>query len=289
MMRGLLLATFLVLPLAASNPPAPVSADDLMRAMAERFEQASTARRSYVYRQLVRSSLVKSNGDLVARQRREYTATPTEERTEKTLTAFEGVYVHKGKQVVYTDPKDHEKPDGMDNELLDDLTNDLADDKKSRDGLPLKLFPLSTGELRHYTFRMIGSGEHAGRALHKIAFQPKEKNACNEESGGCDSRPWKGEVWIDAEDLQPVRIATDLNRKIPMAVRVFLGTNLGQLGFSVTYTRVAPGVWFPATYGTEFKVSVLFAYKRTIALSMQSSDFRVADVQSKIEYALDRN
>lgn len=287
MSRGILLACLLSVPLSAET--AELSADELMRTMAERFEQSSSARRSYVYRQLVKSSLVKSNGDLVARQRREYTAAPSEDRTEKTLTSFEGIYVRKGRQITYDDPKDHEKPDGIDSELLDDLTDDLANDTKSRDGIPRSVFPLTSDELKHYTFRTLGSGQHAGRSLHKVAFQPKGKELCahvgKDEESGCESRLWKGEVWIDAEDVQPVRIATEMNRKIPMAVRVFLGTNLSQLGFSVTYIRVAPGVWFPATYGTEFRISVLFGYKRTITLAMDSSDFRVADVRSKIEYA----
>lgn len=284
---ALVLALLAVQPITGAT--APKSPDELMRAMAERFEQASITRRSYVYRQVVKSSLVKRNGELVERQHREYTATPTAERTEKTLTAFEGVYVRKGKHVAYTDPKAPDLPEGIDHELLDDLTGDLVDDKQSRDGLPRNLFPLSLDELQYYTFRGVGSGELSGRALHKVSFEPKGKEVCinvgGDDKNGCDSRPWKGEVWIDAEDLQPVRIATELNRKVPVAVRLLLGTNLGQLGFSVTYKRVAPGVWFPATYGTEFNVSVLFAYKRTITLSMESGDFRVADVRSKIEYA----
>ena len=42
--------------------------------------------------------------------------------------------------------------------------------------------------------------------------------------------------------------------------------------------------WFPATYGTEFKLNVLFFYKRTIALSLESSDFRRATADTTIEF-----
>ena len=68
--------------------------------------------------------------------------------------------------------------------------------------------------------------------------------------GDCASRQWKGDIWVDAAELQPVRIQTDLNFKISLAVRFFLGTNIRRLGFSVSYIRVAEGVWFPASYGT---------------------------------------
>ena len=65
---------------------------------------------------------------------------------------------------------------------------------------------------------------------------------------------------------------------------MFLGTNLRQTGFSVTYVRVAENVWFPATYGTEFRFNVLWGYKRTVTLSMESSAFQKTNATSKINY-----
>jgi hypothetical protein len=87
-------------------------------------------------------------------------------------------------------------------------------------------------------------------------------------------------------ELQPVRIDTHLARKIPWAVRTLLGTNLKQTGFGITYQRVAEGVWFPATYGTEFQIDVLFFYKRTITMNLESSGFQRTDAASKIDYDL---
>src|SRR3954454_11417593 len=84
----------------------PTSADSLMRQVADRFEQASEARRTYVYKQVVKSSLVKANGEIVARQRREYAAVPSVDRTAKTLTSFEGFYVRGKEKFNYTKPKD---------------------------------------------------------------------------------------------------------------------------------------------------------------------------------------
>ena len=67
---------------------------------------------------------------------------------------------------------------------------------------------------------------------------------------------------------------------MPFVVRAMFGTNLRQTGFSLTYTRLAPGVWFPATYGTEMRLDVLFGYKRVIAMSMESSNFQKVTADS---------
>ena len=88
--------------------------------------------------------------------------------------------------------------------------------------------------------------------------------------------------------MHPLQIETRLVPRIPFAVRTFLGTNLKQTGFTVTYTRVAPGVWFPATYGTEFRLDVLVAYKRVITMSMESSDFRRVAADSTVSFAPER-
>ena len=67
---------------------------------------------------------------------------------------------------------------------------------------------------------------------------------------------------------------------------MFLGTNLRQTGFSIAYVRTAENVWFPATYGTEFRVDMLWFYKRTVTLSMESSGFQKTEASSTIEYDL---
>ncbi len=126
------------------------------------------------------------------------------------------------KQMIpYSDPGHKYKDTDIDGDLISSLTDDLVNGKESRDGIPHSLFPLSTKDLPLYTFTM------------------------------------KGEAWIDAAELQPVRIETQLAFQIPWGVRVFLGTNLRQSAFPITYVRVAGNVWFPATYGTEFRFNVL--------------------------------
>ena len=71
---------------------------------------------------------------------------------------------------------------------------------------------------------------------------------------------------------------------VPWGVRLFLGINIRQLGFSVTYQRAGEGAWFPASYGTEFRITVLWGYKRTITLAMDNTEFRKTDSSSTIQF-----
>lgn len=262
----------------------------IMSRMAANVERQADERRHYVYHQLVRSSLTRANGNISRREKREYTAVPTEQRTEKKLLSFEGAYSKGGKELIpYSEPGFQYKETDVDGELIEDLTDDLVNDPESRDGIPHSLFPMRTTELPHYKFKLLGEVLHKGRRAYKIAFEPvkkKEKSygIGDEEPEQHEMRPWKGEAWVDAEEFQPVRIATDMAYGIPWGVKVFLGINLQQTGFSVTYDRVAENLWFPVTYGTEFKVTVLWGYKRTISLSMVASDFKRTDVSSKIQF-----
>jgi hypothetical protein len=71
---------------------------------------------------------------------------------------------------------------------------------------------------------MKGELEHQA---YRIAFEPVKKENCvhinKEEDNDCVNRPWTGEAWIEAAELEPVRIDTHLAFKIPWAVRTFLG------------------------------------------------------------------
>ena len=260
-------------------------AASIMARMVVNVAAAEPARRSYVYHQTVRASLSKTNGKPVRKERREYDVLPGEERTEKKLAEFEGERYEGRETELYFEP---DKGEGLDAELIRSMTQELVDDHRSRDGIPHNLFPLTERDLPHYTFTLLERGDFRGRPVYKIAFDPLLKDLCVKESGHeeeCDS-PWKGEIWVDTEDLQPARIVTDLGAKIPWGVRVFLGTNVKQLGFAVSYRRVEPGVWFPVSYGTEFRLDLLWFYKRNITLSLESKDFRRADATSSIEFDL---
>lgn len=279
---------------------------DIMKKVAANTASATESRRQYVYHQRVRASLLRSNGQVVCREAREYTVTPEAITTKKNMTSFSGE-CREGKELVHYSPPSPVKPGLKENaaveaddgrESIAGLVDDLANDPKSRDGIAHQLFPLSAEDLNYYTFSLKGETTVNGRRAFDILFAPGEhKGFCvdidgEKLEGDANSapehicRPWKGEAWIDAEDYQPVRIDTQLAKGIPWGVRVFMGINIKQLGFSLNYQRVADGIWFPATYGTEFRITVFWGYKRTITLSMENTDFRKTDAQSTVEFDL---
>ena len=279
----------LLLYLAQPAVPEPPDAAAIMAQVAASVERSTDARRAYVYRQLVRSSLVRSSGQVSRKEKREYQVFPGEKSTEKKLTSFTGQY-RKGKEMIdYSEPGYKYKDLDVDADLIKELTDDLVNDKESRDGIPHQLFPLAAKRLGAYSFSMKGQTEYKGRKVYQIEFEPKRKVSCveigSDSEGDCDEA-WKGEAWIDEQELQPVRIDTHLAFKIPWGVRFFLGTNVQQMGFSILYDRVAENVWFPVSCGTEFRFNVLWGYKRTVTLSLESSGFQKADASSTIEYDL---
>ena len=264
----------------------------IMEKMAAKLEASVDARRQYVYKQRVSTRLVRTNGQIARAEKREYTAAPGPERTEKTLVSLAGEYHKSKKEIIRYDKPGFEKG-GIDGVLMEHLIDDLANSKKSRDGIPHSLFPFRTADLRFYKFTYLGEIQVRGRKAHRVGFEPlTRKSSCinigdddDEDEECASSRAWKGEAVVDAEEFQPVRIFTDLTFKMPWGVKVFLGTNIRQTGFSVSYARVAPDVWFPATYGTEFRLDVLFGYKRVITLALDSSDFQRAEAKSEITFA----
>ena len=267
-------------------------AREIMTKMAENLESGLDGRLQYVYRQTVKARLVRTNGQVARSEVREYTAVPARDRTRKKLESLAGEWHKSKKEVVrYTEPGFKAKGLDIDGELMEDLISSLVDSEKSRDGIPHSMFPFRSETLPRYRFTYLEQSSVAGRAAHRIAFEPQSKttnclNIGEDDKDEDDDCPvsWKGEILVDAEDAQPVRVTTDTTFKMPRGVKMFLGTDIRQVGFSVNYARVAPGVWFPATYGTEFRLDVLFGYKRVITLSLESKDFRKTDVDSKITY-----
>jgi hypothetical protein len=233
--------------------------------------------------------MVRTNGEIARREAREYHVVPQDATTDKTLTSFSGEYREGKRLIAYSQPGQNDKGSTVDREVIQEMTDELVNAKDSRDGIPHDLFPLRAGELAYYKFSLKGEAEVHGRRTYDILFDPADaKDLCIHVGADTESpcHQWKGEAWIDAQEFQPVRIETQMAKAVPWGVRVFLGSNVRQLGFSIGYERVAENVWFPITYGTEFRLDVLWGYKRTITLLMESSGFRKTDATSKIQYEL---
>ena len=109
--------------------------------------------------------------------------------------------------------------------------------------------------------------------MYHIGFRPKDK----------DDITWAGEAYIDAAEFQPVRVFTKLSRRIPFMVRTMLGTDVPGIGFNVVYKRQEDGVWFPVTFGTEFRIRAVFFINRNISLALENSAFERTHVESKVK------
>jgi len=149
---------------------------------------------------------------------------------------------------------------------------DVADEGQSKDGLAKGLFPLTTKQQSQYLFKLEGRQTMNGRDVYHVSFRPKDKNDFD----------WKGEAFIDVHEFEPVVVYTQMSRKIPLAVRTLLGTNLPGLGFSVTYDREPDGVWFPVSFGTEFRLRVLFFIARDISRSLSNTHFEKTHADVRI-------
>ena len=231
-------------------------------------------RQNWVFHQ--RQLLRMVRGKTIAREEyRDYTVTPQPHGVRKDLTGFDGKYEQHGKYIRYDKPGYTYKEMDIDGELMDDLSDDLTSEKGSRDGIASNLFPLTSEQQSKYRFQFMAAERYRERPVYRIRFEPRP---------GEEDAAWKGEALIDAAEFQPVLVTTKFARKIPMAVRVLLGTNLRGLGFSVSYQKFADGVWFPVSYGGEFHVRAVFFYRRNISISMVNNDFRRTDVASNITY-----
>jgi len=243
--------------------------------------RAQELRQNYVYHQTQLLRMMRGNGKLAREEHRDYVITPELHRVGKQLAGFQGRYESRGQFVDYHEPGYQYKDLDIDGELLNDLSEDMTNDRCSRDGIGSDLFPLTYREQLKYVFHFVGTESYRGRQIWRVSFEP-------DRSLHHDQPMWKGEALIDSAEYQPVLVVTKMAAKLPLAVRTVLGTDIKGLGFSVSYTRLADGVWFPASYGGEFEIRAVFLYKRTIAVSLVNTDFRRTEVTSSVAYKMDQ-
>jgi hypothetical protein len=249
----------------------PLTAEAIMARVAANQDKAEALRKQYVYKQHIHIVLHKTNARLMREETTDYRVVPTPDGTNKELLLLKGSYLHE-KQ--YLDFTGEPVPDrgSLDAGLIRDFRDDLAN-TDSKDGLGRDLFPLTSQEQEKYQFRLIGQEMQQERSVYHLGFGPKDQKDID----------WAGEAFIDALDFQPVRVFTKLSRRIPFMVRTLFGTDVPGIGFDVHYQRQADGVWFPISFGTEFRLHVLFFLNRDISISLENSAFEHTHVKSKIE------
>ena len=283
-----LLASALAGPCALAQQ---LTADAIMARVAAHQDAAEAARSHYVYVQHVRT-LSRKGRTVRCEEITDTRITPTPTGYDQQLLHLDGrVLRRKGGYASYNtleqargiDSRDDadisihmgDKDEDTDRDLVEHMRNNLVS-AKSKDGISAHLFPLNTASQAHMLFTLVGREPMNGRATFHIRFNPKDNSDYD----------WKGDAWIDAEAFEPVVVRTRLSKDIPLAVRMLLGTSVPGLGFTVTYAPQPEdrpdAVWFPASFGTEFKLRVLFFFNREIVLSASNRDFEQTHTSSHI-------
>lgn len=309
----LLLAMLLVRTAGLAQGPsadAPaLSAEAIMARVAENQDRTESARAQFVY---VQHAKVQSRkGDTVmCEEITDTRITPAPKGQTQTLLALSGHVRARHRVVHYTAlPKRSDSPhDGADTkdqddgkemevnvgdketvvdadannapvtvsdtdiDLVENMRAHLASDKDSKDGVRAGLFPLTSAQQKEMNFVLKGRETKNGRDTYHIVFRPKDNTEFD----------WKGDAWIDANAFEPVVVRTALSRGVPLGVRLLLGTNVPGLGFTVIYAPQQGGVWFPSSFGTEFKIRVLFAFHRQIVMSVENRSFERTHVSATV-------
>jgi hypothetical protein len=267
------------------EPEALPTAESVMALVAANQDRAEADRLHYLY--LQHAHVVSLKGKTVmCEEVTDSRVEPLSSGSNQELLKLDGRVLQKRNYVAYTSSlakhngKTQKEADDdsisidsqdTDRELVESMRSNLTNDK-SKDGIGAHLFPLTSKGQSDYLFHLVGREHINGRDVFHINFHPKDK----------DDFGWKGDAYIDTTAYQPVIVRTTMARKIPFAVRAFLGTNLPGLGFTVVYAPQPDGVWFPVSFGTEFKLHVLFFFSREILIDAQNSKFEKTHVNSRI-------
>ncbi len=155
-------------------------------------------------------------------------------------------------------------------DLVEGMRTHFTSDKNSKDGVRAGLFPLTSAQQKDMAFQLKGREMKNGRETYHVVFRPRDKNDYG----------WKGDAWIDTSAFEPAVVRTALSRSLPLGVRALLGTNLPGLGFTAVYAPQPGDVWFPSSFGTEFKIKVLFVFHRDIVVSVENRAFEQTHVNA---------
>ncbi|MFC6645026.1 hypothetical protein ACFQBQ_05345 [Granulicella cerasi] len=296
------LAPILCLFALTASAQSSLTADEIMHRVAVNQDAAQTARTHFVYTQhtLARSLKGKS---VRCEEITDYRITPGTKGSDRQLLALNGRVLYKGKYISYDSlkgpagiepPKDDGKDDeslrgareamkkadedtDTDRSLVENMRDNFTGKKESKDGITPELFPLASKQQKQLRFRLIGREQRNGHDTFHLTFEPADK----EDYG------WKGDAWIDATAFQPVVLRTELSRKLPFAIRGIMGIDIPGLGFTITYAPQPSAtdpkaVWFPETFGTEFRIKIFHFFNRQIVLSTTNRNFAMTHTGARI-------
>lgn len=255
--------------LKGAEDPA-LTARDIMARVAANQDRGNKLRSEYVYHQHIHIATRKSNNKIMREESVDYLVIPTAGGTKKELKLITGRYWHKGRYIEFKGEPVPEE-DSLDGDMIHDFREDLSDEH-SKDGMARDYFPLTTEEQKKYQFRLMGRETLQRREVYHLGFRPKEK----------DDIAWAGEAYIDSAEFEPVTVFTKLSRPIPFLIRTFLA-DLPGVGFNVQYGRQPDGVWFPTSFGTEFRFRLFMFLSREITISLENTAFEHTHVETRIK------
>ena len=268
----------LVLVLAGGARAQTPSAEEIMAQVAANQDRAAELRRHYVFQQRARVLITNGSNKLKRDDTRYYVVTPTETGVKRDLQNQEVAHRKDGEtlELMGLVAVRADDIDGLDKELADEFHDDLGGDHRSRDGINPDLFPLTSQKQAQYRFARKGTEDYQGRSVYVVAYEPKGKNF--------DGAGWRGEVLVDRDQFQPVVVTSELAWKIPAWVRTVFGVNIRQLGFKVAYQEFEDGVWFPVSYGGEFRIKALHLFKRRAVITLVNHGFQRTSVETKLHF-----
>jgi len=290
MMRQLMLLLCAAGALSAQTAGDAITANDIIKKVAENQDAAAAGRSHFIYHQNVLVRMKRTNGKLAHEEERDYTVLPSPTGMKRELLSVKGKAQRGSRTVTYTDPAFRDKGIDIDHDLVQSFAEEFGGNKdadihasadsggEKKDGVDTDLFPLRSQSLASYKFKLKGSEKFQGHDVWAIEYEPVKR------SWDDDDHCWHGEALIDKAEYQPMLITSSFACKIPMAVKIMLGTNVQQIGFKVTYQKFEDGVWFPVTYGGEFKFRALFLYARSVGVGLINSDFKRTNVETAIKY-----
>lgn len=274
--------TTMFVTMACFAPESYLMAGEIMQRVIENQTRAQEARKQWVYTQEVFARSMQRNKTLVREETRTYRVLPSATSAKREPLAVAGQRRVKGKLVTYDSPLSSEDGDNIDG-WVSDLTKSTRDDDEKkgglRDGFGLNVFPLAGDKLKGYIFTRKNDTEFRGHPVYLIEYKPKKKSKYEYEGD-----PWEGEVLVDKVSFQPVFISSFLAFKMPMAVKILLGTNIRDLGFKVEYDKFGD-VWFPVRGSGEFKLDAVWFFKRNGTYSMKCYDFKKGTAESSITFS----
>ena len=260
---------------------AALTADEIMQRVIENQTRAQEARKQWVYTQEVFARSTQRNKTLMREETRTYRVLPSAQSNKWEPLTVLGQRRVKGKLERYDQAIPDSEDDSFD-EWVSGVTSSSKDEEEKkggfRDAFGPNVFPLAGDKLKGYIFTKKNDAEFRGHSVYAVEYKPR-KNGKYDYVGD----PWEGEVLVEKDSFQPVFISSFLEFKMPMAVKVLLGTNIRDLGFKIEYDKFGD-VWFPVKGSGEFKLDAVWFFKRNGSYSMKCYDFQKATAESSITF-----